>query len=1060
MKKQETIPQYVIDSLGKISTGIGIFDVTGDAIDMKYINEGYYQMIGDKRDARSRFFGTGTINAIYYEDRPGLLYEAKASIKENRVFRFRFRVLNGDGTYRWVGINANHEKLDDKTERFFASYYSVDDLVIRQNQLERYSEERDAILDRIPGGVAIFSYQNGEIRLEYTNPGFYTLHHGGEEYWKKQSANPIDWLYDDDRSLFNKEFEAVNSGLKSEGDVAYRIIGSDGKNHWVNNQFRFVYEQDGVRYYYASFTDLDTQKEAENARIETQQMYEAAIEEAKLAVWEYDLVHRRVIMAENTFTAYDHRKFGLPHIIDNVPDSLVPYIDEASVPAFLEMYEQVQNGAARADCIVWYKLRPGTEPRCEHISYTTSFDEDGRPYKAFGIGQNITAQKREEEEYERIRNQLTDNLTDLASSVQLNLSKNAYLNGYSPFPQVLESLKKATADEHFAAAASSIPDKKIKNDILLKFNCANLLNLYKSGTERIEVEYPIRASYGETLWIHTTLTLMQNPGTGDVEAITSSKNITKQRQSEQILQHLARENCDYIGIIHSGNGTFELHDGLWGRDDTPIGKLFPYDDIRSLRVDAHLNTEEGKTLLSETDLPVILKNLKDKTQYIVSYNDVKQDLNERRKKEIRFSWLDETQKDILAIQTDVTETYQKEQMQIAALEEAKRKADAANQAKSDFLSSMSHDIRTPLNGIIGMSYLASEQTNPPKTVDCLKKIDTSSKYLLSLINDVLDISKAESNKIEFHPEPYPLNEFNSYVDSLVRPLCLAKDQQFEMDEKDVPNTMIPLADKLRMNQIVFNLLSNSVKYTPEGGKILYTIKAKILPGNKMKITHTISDNGIGMSKEFQKRLFQPFTQENQGVIAEAHGTGLGLAIVKKLIDAMGGTIHVKSALGKGTSFIFVLTFDAIYSYQMPRKVAKADVTLRHPDVLKGKRVLLCEDNPLNQEITKAILGEKGVIVELANNGLLGVKAFKESPVGYFDGILMDIHMPEMDGYDATRAIRALSKLDAKKVPIIAMTADAFAEDVKKCLEAGMNGHISKPIDPRQIYSTLSSFLAK
>lgn len=413
---------------------------------------------------------------------------------------------------------------------------------------------------------------------------------------------------------------------------------------------------------------------------------------------------------------------------------------------------------------------------------------------------------------------------------------------------------------------------------------------------------------------------------------------------------------------------------------------------------------------------------------------------------------------------DVGEEVRLREGREAQLEKEKRlrlQAMAANDAKSDFLSRMSHDIRTPLNGIIGMSYLAQKENNPPTTMDCLKKIDTSSKFLLGLINDVLDMAKAESNKIVLFPEPYSIREFNDYLDAVIVPLMKEKGQHFTLHEDADNKDHLPLADKLRTNQIFFNLLSNAVKYTPEGGEISYSIVTHYDQKTEtMTIDHTIADNGIGMSKEFQKSLFQPFCQEGRDDNSETRGSGLGLSIVKRLVDLMNGTIDVKSAQGKGTSFHVRLSFPAVRVQDDPEMAkAKQPKTPSQFTSLKNKHVLVCEDHPLNQEIARRLLEEKGVSVVIANNGERGVAEFAHAPIAYFDAILMDIRMPVMDGYEASKAIRSLAREDAKKVPIIALSADAFEDDVAKATSLGMNGYLKKPVSPQELYETLSELIA-
>ena len=402
------------------------------------------------------------------------------------------------------------------------------------------------------------------------------------------------------------------------------------------------------------------------------------------------------------------------------------------------------------------------------------------------------------------------------------------------------------------------------------------------------------------------------------------------------------------------------------------------------------------------------------------------------------------------LQTELEHQLQREKL-------LREQANAANAAKSDFLSRMSHDIRTPLNGIIGMTYLTQAMDLPEKAHRNLEKIDKSSKFLLSLINDVLDMSKAESGRIELHPQPYELQSFSGYLDAVIRPLCEEKNQKLVIEAHPVGG-IVPLLDELRINQVFFNLFSNAVKYSPEGGTITFRLDEQLTADKKLHTTVTIGDTGIGMSEAFQKVLFDPFTQEHRNDQPEMRGTGLGLSIVKNLVDAMDGTIHVKSELGKGTAFTIELTPDYIVGDSDNREESGHRPDEENVQNLAGKHILLCEDHPLNQEIAEAVLSAKGVIVVTADDGQLGVTAFGESTVGFYDGILMDIHMPVMNGFEATKAIRAMDRPDAKRVPIIAMTADAFAEDVQRCLDSGMNGHIAKPIDPERLFHVLGECL--
>lgn len=379
-------------------------------------------------------------------------------------------------------------------------------------------------------------------------------------------------------------------------------------------------------------------------------------------------------------------------------------------------------------------------------------------------------------------------------------------------------------------------------------------------------------------------------------------------------------------------------------------------------------------------------------------------------------------------------------------------ADSANASKSDFLSRMSHDMRTPLNGIIGMTYLTKEMDLSPEVRANLDKIDTSSKFLLSLINDVLDMSKVESGKIELHPEPYDSAVFFGYLESVIMPLCKEKGIHFVVDAQPVADKA-PLLDTLRINQVFFNLLSNAVKFTPEGGTVTYWLREHLTDSGRLALDAKVTDTGIGMSKKFQEQLFEPFTQEMRDDNSETRGTGLGLAIVKKLLDLMGCDIEVQSTIGKGTTFHLRGEFDCVPSANLGDSTAQAD--LKPANVkLAGLHVLLCDDHPLNREIAKTLLEKKQVIISVVEDGQQGLREFLNSSTGFYDAILMDVRMPVMDGLEATRQIRKLSRPDAQTIPIIAMTADAFEDDIQKCLDVGMNRHIAKPIDPETLYETL------
>ena len=367
-------------------------------------------------------------------------------------------------------------------------------------------------------------------------------------------------------------------------------------------------------------------------------------------------------------------------------------------------------------------------------------------------------------------------------------------------------------------------------------------------------------------------------------------------------------------------------------------------------------------------------------------------------------------------------------------------AKAASQAKSVFLSSMSHDIRTPMNAIIGFTKIALEKNPDPSVRKDLEKIEISSHHLLTLLNDVLDISRIESGKVKFQPKPVDLSAIHRGILEITRGLIANRHLTLCESASLFPDTYV-MADEVRLREVLVNLISNAIKYTKDGGKISLMCDMKELNETHVEVTYEISDTGIGMSEDFVQHIFEEFTQEDAGAArTEYKGTGLGMAITKNYVELMGGTIAVRSRKGVGSTFTVTLPME-IADAPFPR----ADKESSRPVDLKGVHVLLAEDNDLNAEIATVQLESLGIDVVRAMNGKDALQIFETRPQGSFDIILMDIMMPEMNGYEATRAIRALGREDAKTIPILAMTANAFDEDVEKSQKAGMNGHLSKPI---------------
>lgn len=399
-----------------------------------------------------------------------------------------------------------------------------------------------------------------------------------------------------------------------------------------------------------------------------------------------------------------------------------------------------------------------------------------------------------------------------------------------------------------------------------------------------------------------------------------------------------------------------------------------------------------------------------------------------------------------------------EALEQETLKSACEAANRASAAKSHFLSCMSHDIRTPLNAIIGMNRLAMlSLDNREKLVDCLEKISVSSSQLLHLVNDVLDMSRIESGTLTLAEENFSLPSLVETLAGQVRPLIGEKKHTLNVDMQGLRHENV-CGDSRHLTQIVQNLLSNAIKYTPEHGRIDLIVHENAgAPPGYAHIEITVKDNGYGMSADVQKRIFNAFERGNDTRINRIQGTGLGLTISKNLVTMMNGEILLESAPGKGSVFTVCLPLK-ISDKTMPETQAD-DITLIKPRRrFSGKRALLVEDNELNSEIATEFIRMSGLSVEHAENGLIAVEKIKHSPPNYYSIVFMDIQMPVMNGLDATRAIRSLPQPDVSALPIVAMTANAFTEDIVLTELAGMNRHIAKPVDPETIHTVLESLL--
>ena len=532
---------------------------------------------------------------------------------------------------------------------------------------------------------------------------------------------------------------------------------------------------------------------------------------------------------------------------------------------------------------------------------------------------------------------------------------------------------------------------------------------------------------------------------------------SRERQYMDMIQALSRDytNVYLVNLTRDTVQAFRMSSVITKN----YGNRFQagsYNDLIRYYVQAAVYEPDREMLLAHAVPEHLLKVVEKDSSYAVNYRVMRDGQIEYFR--MNVSRIESAGEDVeVAIGfSNVDTEIRREMEQRKLVESALAQAQHANSAKTTFLSIMSHDMRTPMNAIMGFSAIAASHIdNTERVKDCLEKITSSSTHLLNLINDILDMSRIESGKVQIQEKECSLSEMLHTLENIIQPQAKAKQLDFIVDTAGVVNDGI-YTDPLKLNQVFINILGNAVKFTEPGGTVSF--RARQTPcavEGRGTYEFTIRDTGIGMSEQFIEHIFEPFERENTTVQSGIEGTGLGMAITKNIVEMMGGTIQVSSEKGKGTEFVITLDLkllgDGPASQSEPQpEVIQVDFT--------GKRVLLVEDNELNREIATEILQEAGFTVETAVDGAQAVRKVEASEEYYYDIILTDIQMPVMDGYEEVVAIRGLKRGDIAAMPIIAMTANAFEEDKALALKCGMNGHIAKPLDIAAVFRTLSEHL--
>lgn len=1022
-------------------TGVAVFELKIKTREVFYSSScSKYALFNESLD--DIINNTADITTVYSEDLPVLQQFFKDTKSKKHRAQVELRLKLTDGTFRWSRITGI--MLSDAQGNPERTIGIVSDIHKEKNE----AFEKDEMINAIPTGIGVFEVNGNETKVVYMNDGFYRLMEDEREK-RDERTNGVfmNSIHPKDRLKVGTAIKSVIDGENSVS-VICRSQKGDGTYKWLRFSSSVAKRDGDYILVYSTYSSMEEEMNIRKEMDKNKVLLETAITSADMSVWEYDCENHHIIQTDSSMS-----KHGFNKIIENVPQSLIEcgYVHENSVGAYKKLYRDALSLQQVTQGDYYVKTKDGKGYWWEHIILTPVFGDSGKMTKLLGVSLDVTDRKEKEEQYYRQIGVMSEsNEKNLIAKAQYNLSRGeliyyAAMRGDAVTIKPDESFKEVLL--RIVPVVSSAQERK---KMMADIDANRLLELFANGITEGSYEYKRKFPGYPMMYAHTKYLMSADPTTGDVMLFFYCYDDTENRLQHIMIDSLSQREYESFGIIDVKTGDFAQTGSAYSDSHMSTGHNYMMHCAEI--VNKYVLPSDRIKMTQNLNMENIVSHLDKNGMYAFHFSVSEK--NRVRLKKLLFRYTDNTKETILFASSDITELYLQEQEQLVKTQKALAVAEKATKAKTDFLSRMSHDIRTPLNAILGTAALAKDELNNPDTLrEYIDTITSSGQFLLGLINDILDISKIESGKIELRPEVCKVSDFENSIETAIRPLMDAKHIDFTFSMGCGYKKIV--VDKLRHHQIFFNLLSNAAKYTPEYGHVEYITERIEAPDGMAGVRNIVRDNGIGMTKEYMEHLFEPFSRDTNAEINQIEGSGLGLAIVNNIVKTMNGTISVKSELGKGTEFIVDLFMPLPTESLMPED----DKKIYDEKTLEGKNILLVEDNAINVAIAKKLLEKKGCVITLCSNGQEAVDTFRNSQDNKFDAVLMDIRMPVMNGIDAAIAIRALPRDDAQTIPIIAMTADAFNEDVNKTAAAGMNAHMSKPVEPEKLYKTLIGLLS-
>ena len=914
--------------------------------------------------------------------------------------------------------------------------------------LENIVRQRQELLDNsLPGGM-MGGYLEEGFPFYFVNERMlaYLEYESEADFVSDIGGSISNCMHPDDRAAVDAEVvRQLSEG--TEYAVEYRMKKRDGSYIWVHDVGRSTIAENGRPAIISVCIDITAQKKAREELLHIYNSIPGAVFRCRFDA-DFSVIDANDGLYE--FLGYTREEFAA--LGNNM--SAVIYPEDLAAMAE-KLNEQLRHGnmirnenrlVHRSGAVKWISIQ---------AQLVT--EEDGEQY-FYCVFVDITEEKQLQERVQEVYRQELAYFAEVSAtegSIQgrINVTKNR-VESYLATSDVAVAHLGDSYDQTLANLAVSAVDAAYGEKLLAATRRDKVLSDYAAGRTEYRFDFLRRRNGGGAFWGSTSLRTYTNPETGNVIMFFYTFDVTEQRLKERLLERIAELEYESIVDIDLVHDRFHrLASGSTCTNVLPDEGRFQREIHRFAR--RYMAERDARAYAKLLDYAHMRRRLDEEGPYSFVI-EMRGPDGAAQLKRYQVFYIDRDLGRACMARTDVTDVVRQEQRQRSELSAALAAAERANAAKSDFLSTMSHDIRTPLNAIMGMTGIAEAHLGERERVaDCLQKISVSSKHLLSLVNDILDMSKIEQGKVTLNRGRVSLPELTEQLCVMMEPQARSAGLQFQVRTGAVAHAYF-YSDALRISQVLINLLGNAIKFTPEGGRVEFLTEE--LPPERAgnaRYRFTVRDTGIGMAEDFIGRIFEPFTRSREA--ARIAGTGLGLSISKALVDLMGGSIAVESRPGEGSAFRVELEFEPAEGGAdgAPGGGRGPDRTSRP---FAGRRFLVAEDNAINAEILCELLGVYGAAAEVKTDGAQAVEAFREAPMGTYDAVLMDIQMPELNGYEATRAIRGLDRPDAASIPIVAMTANAFAEDVQAALDAGMNAHVAKPLDAAALQAALDRLL--